>query len=112
MLGLGPVGLCAVQVAQAAGAEKVIAVDTVEERLRMAESFGAQAVHLTEEDPRAAVKEATEGRGVDVAVDAVGHPEALDMAIRLARKARHGLRRPASTPSAPRSTWGWSGSRR
>jgi 2-desacetyl-2-hydroxyethyl bacteriochlorophyllide A dehydrogenase len=86
VLGLGPVGLCAVQAARAAGATGVIAIDTVEERLRTAESFGAQPVHLTEDDPRAAVKEATGGRGVDVAVDAVGHPDALELACRLARK--------------------------
>lgn len=87
VLGLGPVGLSAVQMARAAGAALVVAVDSVPERLRMAESFGAQPVHLTDDDPRAAVKAATEGRGVDAAVDAVGHPEALDMACRLARKA-------------------------
>jgi threonine dehydrogenase-like Zn-dependent dehydrogenase len=44
-------------------------------------------VHLTEDDPRAAVKRATEGRGVDAAVDAVGHPDALDLAARITRKA-------------------------
>jgi 2-desacetyl-2-hydroxyethyl bacteriochlorophyllide A dehydrogenase len=87
VLGLGPVGLCAVQVAKASGASAVVAVDTVEDRLRMAESFGAVPVHLTEEDPRRRVKELTEGRGVDLAVDAVGHPDALDLACRLARKA-------------------------
>jgi 2-desacetyl-2-hydroxyethyl bacteriochlorophyllide A dehydrogenase len=87
VLGLGPVGLSAVQVARASGASAVIAVDTVEERLRMAESFGAVPLHLTEDDVRARVKELTEGRGVDLAVEAVGHPEALDMACRLARKA-------------------------
>src|SRR5215211_6090500 len=87
VLGLGPVGLCAVQAAKASGAARVIAVDSVEDRLRMAESFGAEPVHLTEGDPRGAVKAATEGRGVDVAVDAVGHPDALDMAARLTRKA-------------------------
>jgi alcohol dehydrogenase len=43
--------------------------------------------HLTEQDPRAAVKEATGGRGVDSAIDAVGHPEALELACRLTRKA-------------------------
>ena len=86
VLGLGPVGLCAVQAARAAGAAHVIAIDTVPERLAMAESFGAQAVHLTEGDPRAAVREATEGRGVDVCIDAVGDPQALDLAIRLTRK--------------------------
>src|SRR6476659_397501 len=87
VLGLGPVGLCAVQVALAAGAETVLAVDSVEERLAMAESFGATPLHLTEDDVRGAAKQATEGRGVDGAIDAVGHPQALDMACRLARKA-------------------------
>src|SRR5919199_6182260 len=71
ILGLGPVGLCAVQAARAAGASRIVAVDTVPERLEMARSFGGSPVHLTEEDPRAAVKELTGGRGVDVAVDAV-----------------------------------------
>ena len=87
VLGLGPVGLCAVQAAKAAGAAMVIAIDTVEDRLRIAESFGAEAVHLTEDDPRAAVKAATGGRGVDAAIDAVGHADALELAARLARKA-------------------------
>jgi 2-desacetyl-2-hydroxyethyl bacteriochlorophyllide A dehydrogenase len=87
VLGLGPVGLCAVQVAKASGAAAVIAVDTVPERLEVARKFGAQAVHLTEEDPRAAVHAATERRGVDLCVDAVGHPDALDLAARMARKA-------------------------
>jgi 2-desacetyl-2-hydroxyethyl bacteriochlorophyllide A dehydrogenase len=86
VLGLGPVGLCAVQAAKAAGAARVIAVDTVPERLAMAESFGALAVHLTEGDPRGAAREATEGRGVDVCIDAVGHPEAFDLALRMTRK--------------------------
>jgi len=86
VLGLGPVGLCAVQAARVAGASQVIAVDTVEQRLDMARKFGAQAVHLTEEDPRAAVKAATEGRGVDVCVEAVGDPRALELAIRLTAK--------------------------
>ena len=87
VLGLGPVGLCAVQAAKAAGAAKVIAIDSVEDRLAMAQRFGAQAVHLTEDDPRAAVKQATEGRGVDAAIDAVGHPDALELAARVTRKA-------------------------
>jgi 2-desacetyl-2-hydroxyethyl bacteriochlorophyllide A dehydrogenase len=87
VLGLGPVGLCAVQAAKAAGAAKVIAIDTVADRLALAESFGAEAVHLTEGDPRAAVKAATDGRGVDAAIDAVGHPDALELACRVARKA-------------------------
>jgi 2-desacetyl-2-hydroxyethyl bacteriochlorophyllide A dehydrogenase len=86
VLGLGPVGLCAVQAARATGAAHVIAVDTVAERLAMAERFGAQAVHLDEGDPRAAARAATDGRGVDVCIDAVGHPSALDLALRITRR--------------------------
>ena len=44
-------------------------------------------MHLTEQDPRAAVKQATGGRGVDAAIEAVGHPDALELACRMARKA-------------------------
>jgi 2-desacetyl-2-hydroxyethyl bacteriochlorophyllide A dehydrogenase len=86
VLGLGPVGLCAVQAALAVGAAEVIAVDSVSERLAMAESFGARPVHLTDDDPRAAAREASDGRGVDVCIDAVGDPRALELALRLTRK--------------------------
>jgi 2-desacetyl-2-hydroxyethyl bacteriochlorophyllide A dehydrogenase len=87
VLGLGPVGLCAVQAALAGGATRVFAVDSVEERLQMAASFGATAVHLTEEDPKRAIRGETEGRGVDVVVDAVGDPGPLATAISLCRDA-------------------------
>jgi 2-desacetyl-2-hydroxyethyl bacteriochlorophyllide A dehydrogenase len=87
VLGMGPVGLCAVQVALAAGASGVVAVDTVAERLELARSLGAEPVHLTEEDPRGVVKALTEGRGSDATIDAVGHPDALELACRLTRKA-------------------------
>jgi len=87
VLGLGPVGLCAVQVAVAAGAGPVLAIDSVEARLEVARGFGAVPVHLTQENPRDVVRTLTEGRGVAAAIDAVGHPDALDLALRLARKA-------------------------
>jgi 2-desacetyl-2-hydroxyethyl bacteriochlorophyllide A dehydrogenase len=86
VLGLGPVGLCAVQAARVAGAAHVLAVDSVPARLEMARSFGAHPVHLSDEDPRAAARELTEGRGVDVCIDAVGDPRALELALRLTRK--------------------------
>jgi 2-desacetyl-2-hydroxyethyl bacteriochlorophyllide A dehydrogenase len=86
VLGLGPVGLCAVQAARACGAAHVLAVDSVPARLEVARSFGAHAVHLSEGDPRAAARELTDGRGVDVCVDAVGDPRALELALRLTRK--------------------------
>ena len=87
VLGLGPVGLCAVQALVAAGAGPVLAIDAVEDRLEVAKQFGAIPVHLTEDSPRDVAKSVTDGRGVAVAIDAAGHPEALDLAIRLARSA-------------------------
>jgi len=84
VLGLGPVGLCAVQAAFVAGAAQVVAIDTVADRLEMARRFGAVSVHLTEQDPRDEVKRLTQGRGVEVAVEAVGDARALELAIRLA----------------------------
>ena len=85
VLGLGPVGLCAVQVAKLAGA-RVIAIDSVEERLALAESFGAIPINFAEQDVKAEVRALTSDRGgVDVAIDAVGDPRALDTAIRLTR---------------------------
>ncbi|MBA3864998.1 MAG: alcohol dehydrogenase catalytic domain-containing protein [Solirubrobacterales bacterium] len=87
VLGLGPVGLCAVQSALAGGAVEVFAIDTVAERLAMAASFGATPLHLTEQDPKREVRAATGGAGVDLAVDAVGNPEPLALAISLARDA-------------------------
>jgi 2-desacetyl-2-hydroxyethyl bacteriochlorophyllide A dehydrogenase len=86
VLGLGPVGLCAVQAAIAFGAAQVFAIDSVDARLALAAQFGATPLHLENDDPRAAVRGATEGRGLDVVVDAVGDPRALESAIRLARK--------------------------
>ncbi len=86
VLGLGPVGLCAVQAARAAGAVGVFAIDTVEQRLAMAADFGATPIHLTEQDPKRVVRSATDG-GVDIVVDAVGDPAPLEMAISLARDA-------------------------
>jgi 2-desacetyl-2-hydroxyethyl bacteriochlorophyllide A dehydrogenase len=87
VLGLGPVGLCAIQAARAAGATQVFAIDTVSERLDMARRFGATPIHLTDEDPKRTIRAATDGVGVDVVVDAVGDPAPLALAISLARDA-------------------------
>jgi threonine dehydrogenase-like Zn-dependent dehydrogenase len=53
----------------------------------MAGDFGATPIHLTEEEPKRVVRAATEKRGVDVVVDAVGDPGPLAMAVSLARDA-------------------------
>src|SRR5256714_6284139 len=56
VIGLGPVGLCAVMAARAAGASQGVAVGNVGDRLEAARGLGAHPVHATEEDPRAVVK--------------------------------------------------------
>jgi 2-desacetyl-2-hydroxyethyl bacteriochlorophyllide A dehydrogenase len=86
VVGLGPVGLCAVMVARAAGATPVLAFDLVEDRLEVARGLGAIPVHSGEEDVDAVVSDHTDGRGVDVAIEAVGHPSALNLATRLCRR--------------------------
>jgi threonine dehydrogenase-like Zn-dependent dehydrogenase len=85
VLGLGPVGLCAVQAARACGAAAIYAVDSVGERLAVAASFGATPVHLEDEDVLKTVLAATGGRGADVVVEAVGDARALGLALLLAR---------------------------
>ena len=85
VLGLGPVGLCAIQAALVAGAVEVFAIDTIAERLEMARSFGAMPLHLTEQDIKREVRAATGGAGVDLAVDAVGNGDPLALAISLTR---------------------------
>jgi 2-desacetyl-2-hydroxyethyl bacteriochlorophyllide A dehydrogenase len=87
VLGLGPVGLCAIQAARSAGATQVFAIDTVSDRLQMARRFGATPIHLTDEDPKRAIRDATAGTGVDVVVDAVGDPVPLALAVSLVRDA-------------------------
>ena len=89
VLGLGPVGLCAVQAALAGGADAGL-----RDRLgrgsgwRWRRSFGADAAAPRPRRSRSArCAAATEGRGVDVVVDAVGDPGPLAMAISLARDA-------------------------
>jgi threonine dehydrogenase-like Zn-dependent dehydrogenase len=71
--GLGPIGQMCVRAGRHLGAERVIAVDGVEERLAMARRHGAETVDFTEvEDAATVAREMTGGRGVDAAIDAVG----------------------------------------
>ena len=85
VIGCGPVGLCTVMAAYALGAGTVVAVDMVAERLKLAESLGAVAVNPQETDPADVVLDATEWRGADLVVDAVGHESALAAAFPLVR---------------------------
>jgi threonine 3-dehydrogenase len=81
--GCGPIGLCAVGIAKAAGASLVIATDTEAYRLELAGAMGADLV-LDAADPETKVRiaEATGGDGVEVVLEMSGSPAALDQALR------------------------------
>lgn len=71
--GCGPVGQFAVQSAWLLGAERVIAIDRVPERLEMARTHGrAETINYQETDVREKLNELTGGRGPDVCIEAVG----------------------------------------
>jgi threonine dehydrogenase-like Zn-dependent dehydrogenase len=70
--GCGPVGQMAVKSAFLLGAERVIAIDTVPERLVLARSSGAYTLDFMKEDIYDALQEMTQGRGPDACIDAVG----------------------------------------
>ena len=76
VVGCGPVGLLAVLAAFDRGASRVIAVDGVASRLEVAAAFGAETVDFQSADPTEVVRAATEGRGADAIIEAVGSPDA------------------------------------
>jgi threonine dehydrogenase-like Zn-dependent dehydrogenase len=70
--GCGPVGQFAIRSAFLLGAERVIAIDTVPERLRMAAEAGAEVLDSMHDDIFGRLKDMTGGMGPDACIDAVG----------------------------------------
>ncbi len=70
--GCGPVGQMAIKSAFLLGAERVIAIDTVPERLAMAQASGALTLDFAKDDIYDRIQELTHGRGADACIDAVG----------------------------------------
>jgi threonine dehydrogenase-like Zn-dependent dehydrogenase len=84
VLGCGPIGLAAVVSAVELGAHRVFAVDAVAERLALAGRFGAEPLPR-DSDPSGAVRDATEGRGADAVLEAIGSEAAARIAFDLVR---------------------------
>lgn len=101
--GCGPVGLFAIKSAFMLGAERVIAIDFVPERLAMARhQCGAEVLNLEDDPVLDALKEMTAGRGPDACIDAVGM-EAHGMgAIDWYDRAKQSLRLETDRPHALR----------
>jgi threonine dehydrogenase-like Zn-dependent dehydrogenase len=71
--GAGPVGFFAIQSAKIMGAERIIAIDTVPERLELARKAGAtDVIDFQKEDVFERIKEITKGQGADAVIDCVG----------------------------------------
>jgi len=85
VVGCGPVGLLAVRAALERGASEVVAVDPVPSRLEAAARFGATPAPADPTDALALVRERSEGRGADAAIEAVGTEESTRLAADLLR---------------------------
>ena len=82
----GPIGLCATAGAKLKGATTIIGVDSVPPRMAMARRLGADhVVDYTAEDPVEAIMRLTNGRGVDVAIEALGTQATFEACLRVIR---------------------------
>jgi alcohol dehydrogenase len=82
----GPIGLCATVGARLCGATTIFAVDGLNERLTVSRTLGAdQVINFKDQDPVDAIREATAGRGVDVAIEALGTPATFESCLRALR---------------------------
>ena len=96
VFGCGPIGLLILQMAKLSGAATIIATDKLAHRVEAAKTLGASHAFLVDEDSRLSepalrsprggstvemIQAATQGRGVDVAFDAAGTPDAVDAAF-------------------------------
>jgi 2-desacetyl-2-hydroxyethyl bacteriochlorophyllide A dehydrogenase len=87
VVGLGILGQLVVQYLAAAGARRIIVIDTSESRLELAKQHGAtHALNMPAQDAAEAVKDITDGWMLDVAFDITGHPAVLAPTVALVRR--------------------------
>ena len=82
----GPIGLCATGGAKLKGATTIIAVDAISERLTVSRKLGADfTVNFKKVNPVEEILKITDGRGVDVAIEALGAQATFEAALRVLR---------------------------
>ena len=87
IFGLGGIGLSALMGLVLFDCEMVIAVDISEDRLRLAEEFGAtHTINAAECDPVQAIRDLTDGRGTDYTVEAAGRSDTIEKAFDAVRR--------------------------
>ena len=87
VLGDGPIGLLHTQLAAHSGPSRLIVVGRHDEKLAMAQQWGAtDVINSSQTDVREAVLDLTAGLGTDVVVEAVGKPPTVELALKVAKK--------------------------
>lgn len=82
----GPIGLCATAGARLRGASTIITVDSIDKRLEISKKMGADiGINFKEKNPVDAIMEFTRGRGVDVAIEALGTQQTFESCLRVIR---------------------------
>lgn len=79
----GPIGLCATLGARLMGASDIYAVDSDARRLEIAKEFGATVTLSSEDDPVNKIINLTDGKGVDVSIEALGQQVTFENALRV-----------------------------
>ena len=85
VVGCGPVGLFAIQAAMTFKPAAVYAIDSVDQRLEMAQGFGAIPINLKEQNPVVRIQDEAPGGGADVVLECVGGSQALVPAFDMVR---------------------------
>jgi len=85
IVGAGPIGLCLLQTIKLAGAHPIYVTDKLPWRLALAEKLGGIPINFDEGDPVQVVWEATNGRGVDVALEAAWADHSVQQAAEMLR---------------------------
>ena len=82
----GPIGLCATAGAKLRGASRILTVESVPWRMALSRHLGAdQVIDFTKRDPVATIMGLTDGRGVDVAIEALGTQQTFESCLRVLR---------------------------
>ncbi|WP_437207202.1 NAD(P)-dependent alcohol dehydrogenase [Planctomicrobium sp. SH664] len=82
----GPIGLCATLGSRLSGATTIYTVDSIEKRLTISRQLGADTViNFQNEDPVNVIREVTNGRGVDVAIESLGTQQTFESCLRALR---------------------------
>jgi L-iditol 2-dehydrogenase len=87
VIGAGPIGLLHLLTVKKMGAEKIVMIDLVDERLNVAKELGAdETINAGKENAVEKVRQLTGGYGADIVIEAIGSPTTWEQALRLARK--------------------------